>query len=108
MTGGAQLSKYPFQGQWMPPCALLEAMSGACVYWKVEFPPKGGVEGTPARKHLAEHQETGWAGSTLLEKFITLQSPSPHITGAFIITSSRGAHIRSMAFTFCIVPKPLL
>lgn len=72
---------------------------GACVYWKAEFPLKGGVEGTRARKHLAEHQETGWAGPTLLKKLIIF--PSPPITGASIITSSRGAHFRGLAFTSC-------
>ena len=62
----------------MHPCAFLVAMCGASVYWKAEFPPKGAVDGTPVRKHLAEHQETGWAGSTPLKKFTTFPfHPTP-------------------------------
>lgn len=85
MTRGARFSRCPSQGQGMAPSALLVAMRVYCVYWKAEFPPKGGVEGT-ARKHLAEHQETGWQAPPLSE-FVT---PSPH-TGAPGSASSRGA-----------------
>lgn len=85
VTGRARVSRCPSRGQGMPPSALLMATRVYCVYWKAEFPPKGGVEGT-ARKHLAEHQETGWQAPPFSECI----TPSPH-TGAPGNTSPRGA-----------------